>query len=263
METTIIIVILLSGLILHEFGHALAMKGQGVEIKEIGLGLPLIPALVMRFRSKIIFGYEIDWTISPFLIGAYVKNTEKGNAFMQTLPRKEQAFILGAGIISNLIQAAIMIAFSIVLRDISLGHDSLFYVVLPYSLVVACPLIYWFRYFFSLYLIPLIGLALLIYLIPMVFSSPLETFGGPISIVQESRQVADPFQAYLLACLLIAGLGIINSLPFYGLDGGQIVELYVPRRCQVTRLAFKSIGLCAVFIFIGLALLSDLAKLIF
>lgn len=104
-------IILFVGLVVvHEFGHFIMARRNGVEVEEFGIGFP--PSLwAKRVKSK---KGDYDFTINALPLGGFVKlkgendaDKEPGSFGAATLPAKVK--IMVAGVVMNLATAFIML----------------------------------------------------------------------------------------------------------------------------------------------------------
>mgnify|MGYP001953189861 CR=1 FL=1 len=65
----VVILALTLVLVIHEGGHAYLMRKHGVKIKNVGIGLPLIPISLIKIK----IGSSTTFHLHPFLFGAYVE----------------------------------------------------------------------------------------------------------------------------------------------------------------------------------------------
>lgn len=96
------LLVIAASLLVHELGHALAMRLCGVGVEEIRLGIG--QALVEKESRS-----GVKWSLGPFLFGAYVRPTAgyRGDSIeYASVPR--QVFISAAGVLVNLLVAAVL-----------------------------------------------------------------------------------------------------------------------------------------------------------
>lgn len=89
------ILYLVAALIIHELGHLLAARACGVPATEFGLGWG---PKIFGFRAG-----EVEYKLHALPIGAYVRLDIKE---LQRRPLSQQALVLLAGVIVNLLAAA-------------------------------------------------------------------------------------------------------------------------------------------------------------
>lgn len=113
MSIILFIVILAALILVHELGHFIAAKRAGVRVDEFGIGFP--PRL---WQKKV---GETVYSVNAFPIGGFVKifgedpNEEsmKGKDYTRSLTHKKryvQAWIIGAGVVFNLLFAWLLIS---------------------------------------------------------------------------------------------------------------------------------------------------------
>lgn len=111
MLLLIVGLILFIGLVVvHEFGHFIMARRNGVEVEEFGIGFP--PAVwKKRIKSK---KGDFDFTLNALPLGGFVKlkgehdaDTEKGTFGAASLPGKIQ--IMVAGVAMNLLTAFVLL----------------------------------------------------------------------------------------------------------------------------------------------------------
>ena len=97
----------------------------------------------------------------------------------------------------------------------------------------------------------------------------IENFGGPIqiaSIAEEASQIGI-IALFNLMAILSVNLGIINILPFPGLDGGHaliaIIEGVIGRRIPFkTLMIIQQIGVLLLIVFMFIVMKNDILKIL-
>jgi len=89
--------------LVHEAGHALAWSLIGAEVREVGYAKPGGPAL--RFRVG-----KFTFAFNPFTLFAYTLVESPGEQ-LHRMTTAQRMFVHGAGILANLLAAAIGLAF--------------------------------------------------------------------------------------------------------------------------------------------------------
>ncbi|MFH1392455.1 MAG: site-2 protease family protein [bacterium] len=204
MFLTIIIFILILGLLVfvHEFGHFIVAKKNGVQVEEFGFGFP------PRIFSKRIKGTVYSINLIP--LGGFVKENQKDFNKQSIIKRFK---ILSAGVIMNILLGVLC---------------------LTIVSVFAYP---WYKGIFmgvinTFYLIGLILAALFNLLKDLIL---LGRFSGdvlgPIGIASITGQFVQEglLSTFYFIALLSINLAIINSLPFPALDGGRLLFLAIER----------------------------------
>ncbi len=107
---TIIAFILIFGLLIfvHELGHFLVAKRNGIKVEEFAFGLPLLPKLFGVKRG------ETTYSIYPVPLGGFVKMLgEEGNSKSKrsfaTKPASTRARVLLAGVTMNFLLAFVLL----------------------------------------------------------------------------------------------------------------------------------------------------------
>ncbi|NTU98867.1 site-2 protease family protein, partial [Candidatus Falkowbacteria bacterium] len=217
--------ILVVAMVCHEAGHAVAMRKAGVEIDEFGIGLPFLPALTIKFYSQY---FRWNFTLSPILLGAYVKPTSKGAELMLSLKAEESALIYGAGAWANMCcgYAGLFLASAIT------GNYA--FTWFGWILVCLSPLVF-FRKTYCRYVIPVIGGAAFVHIFGMIIYSAfvkhsiLGVVGGPATIFGFAKDIKNWSDALNFFSTISLSLALINSMPLSFLDGGRIANGYMAR----------------------------------
>lgn len=216
MSVLLAIALFSLALIIHEAGHFMVMRRSGMEIIEAGIGfnIPHVPKL--KFRSQRFFP-EVTFVVSLLLFGAYVKPSEAAWLhYMTHLNRKEKAYVIGAGILANLVMAALLYCVVVVLYHAELWK-------IPVALTLAVVLLIWRREFCA-YAIPVLSIGVLAWLVKLIIWSPAGAVGGPVMIVSTIAKIGSLSTAILFGYMLSLSLGIFNMLPLGFLDGGKVWE---------------------------------------
>jgi regulator of sigma E protease len=114
MSIIIFIIILLVLVVVHEFGHYIVAKKNGIRVDEFGFGYP--PKAMKLFRK-----WDTDFTLNWIPFGGFVKiygedpndeNTHGPDSHraMVNKPARVQAAVLVAGVVFNLILAWILLS---------------------------------------------------------------------------------------------------------------------------------------------------------
>lgn len=106
------IIMFIGLVVVHEFGHFIMARRNGVEVEEFGIGFP------PRFWKKRIHSKkgDFDFTLNALPLGGFVKlkgendaDTEKGSFGAASLPAKIK--IMVAGVAMNLLAAFVLLTF--------------------------------------------------------------------------------------------------------------------------------------------------------
>lgn len=205
-------------LLAHELGHAFAMRSRGIQIKRIGIGIP-IPGIPKYTLKKLFPGAEVS--VSPLVIAAFVKPTREAKVILDALPHRDSALINGSGVLANVFFALLIFsiwAMSNIGADMGLMKIFLFYSVV---LLLSTGLWIW-RDFFCRYVLPILGLLFMIGIGYILLTGKGEII-GPIGIVQEATKMKGIWEYIAYAGDVSFGFALINCLPIFPMDGGRIL----------------------------------------
>lgn len=225
---------LLVTVIVHEAGHAIAMRRRGVEIEELGIGFSLSKKYRLSFRVPFV---PFPVVLTPFLFGAYVRPTEAGAEKMYHMGYKDQAVCYSAGVIMNVIYAAAVVLIGGTIISITehgrLPNPRLVLIIGGFTAAVVI-----FRRALSM-ITPVFGFIFLCiwatYILePYVAESGLnDPFSfGELVVIGESLAETLAFSA--VPSLLIA---FFNMIPFIPLDGGHVLGAFFRTHGWVRRSA--------------------------
>ncbi len=210
---TLGIFLLLFNMAAHEFGHALAMKRQKVDLEEISV-LGFGPKLFTFYWPALFENTPLNVRLIP--LGAYVSPAKTGIAQIKQMSHAEYIQISTAGILMNFFLGSVLLLLASVLqRKLSWFRIGL----IAAGFLVIFPVVASYCYLFA-------GFVLAVYLgikIRKDFGL-LEKSGSILSIGKEIAQTGGSFKnmVFLSASIAIA-IGILNALPFLPLDGGNTV----------------------------------------
>lgn len=206
------VVFFLASLVVHEAGHALALRKLGIPISSAGLGLMIPPML--RWRRS-----TFDVTLSPWLLGAYVLPDRRYEAKLEALSYRDSAWYSGAGIIANLILAGV---FGTTAATVD-GH------LQSATTVGAATVAIWvFRRFIAAALLVPIGIAAAVLTVQGILLAA--RTGASVGIVGTAQFIggASSLHAALITvAVLNAAIALFNSIPLFPLDGGRIADALV------------------------------------
>ena len=242
MGVIILIAVLLVVLVSHEGGHAYFMWRKGIEIKQAGIGLHRGPKITFRIP-----GLPFPVTLSPILIGAYVEPSKKGEEQLKNLPYRDKALIFGAGAVINLATGLIAAGTLLLYREFVMGLEPLFPLWPAVGITFGVGLFMLiFQRFTSCYLVPVIGISLLVLLIYSLAPAFIQDFThaathggaapgepsglvGPIGIFRLFSHFQTLAGALFLYALLAVNIGLLNMLPLHPFDGGKIIAHPIER----------------------------------
>lgn len=193
--------------LVHEFGHFLAARKAGVPVYEFSVGFPFSPRIATLYRHK-----EIEFTLRLLPLGGFVSFSADGDEDAHKLfgaSRLSRASIMVGGPLFNVVFAFLVFipAFlgkegGSLLRAMQSSAHALWMVV-----------------------------AGTFYMLGHLFSGQggMESFSGPLGIAVMAEQAASAGLPDLLffTGVLSISLGIMNLMPFPGLDGGQLMLVLI------------------------------------
>jgi Peptidase family M50 len=98
---TVLIGLTVVSALIHEAGHAVAWSLIGAEVREVGYANPGGPALRFKLGS-------LTFAFNPFAVYAYTLVACPGEQ-LRSLTRVQRIFVHGAGIMANLLAAALVL----------------------------------------------------------------------------------------------------------------------------------------------------------
>lgn len=229
------------------------MRKHGVEVKEMGIGIPLWKLKITLHPRWLPF----PLVLSPILLGAYVKPTDKGEEKLKELDFDGQAAVYGAGVFMNIVLAFASIAVLCLIRIVDPANSQRGLMTLLLILISVTALLAVFRkWFFRL--MPFIGLLAATFIVYALASAPEET-GGPVEVVRLAAESSDLFEAVLFGANISLSLALFNMIPIMPLDGGRTFKIMLERtRLAKYSEAYSIWGTLVVVCFIGYLLFSDL-----
>lgn len=209
-----------------------------------------------------------DFSINPFLLGAYVKPSYGGEQRIKKLPYTDAAFIYGAGVwINTILGILILIVLQILVPErISvyavsiLGSPPIYilYIYIGAFLVLLLPKL------FCSYIIPLLGTSIGYLLVRTLVNNYKNALSGPVSIIMDmTPQMTSLINICKEIAIISIAIGLFNMLPLPPLDGGQIIRVLIKRLFKGKLvLAYEVFGIVCILGLLILALFGDILKLI-
>jgi membrane-associated protease RseP (regulator of RpoE activity) len=210
---TLTVVLFFGTIIAHEAGHYVSMRRAGVRIHSAGIGFPFPPTFTI-YRKKNPDGTVTKFQLSPWVLGAFVRAEEKDEQRITELPYRQFTWIMGSGVVINLVLGVVLLGFS------ALVEGSWLRCLICLAIATAL----WFtRRLFAAYIVPVLGFpALALFMFGCIAAVQDRT---PIGVVGTAQVfgMASTFQlALLLGGALSITLGLMNMIPLFPFDGGRI-----------------------------------------
>jgi len=258
MSESLFVMLLLASITIHELGHAWLFMRYKIPLEEIcvlGIG-----PKIFSFNWKKQFE-DTPITVRLFPLGAFIKRKKNG----KKLPWEKQVHVLSGGIAMNFKFTALLLFLSEIVKQEAI--PSLFAGPIVISaLLLAIGIVMWNMPRTSGYIVLIFGILSLLLLGYSISVLPFtEAIGGPVSVAAEVEKAASVTKALRNAGLISLGIGLVNSLPFFPLDGGQIflisMQRYFPNRTELQQILAHKISLAGFALLIVSALGSDIVKL--
>lgn len=214
LNTIILAVMWLAILILHELGHWAAFRRLGIKVVEFGIGLPLPPAVLLVSWKRLPF----KLAFSPWLLGAYVQPDPAQEDEVYALPYKDSAWTSGAGVVVNFVIAGVLAA-------LMAGVNGHFWIA---AIIALATVALWIgQRLFCAYVIPVLS----VFAAGFVTYSLVASMGKAQGVVGLGEWVVTKsFSDVILKAIAFSlGLGILNIIPLFPMDGGRIAEKVISR----------------------------------
>lgn len=264
--TLFAIFLFLLAICVHEAGHALVMRRYNVRIKEICL-LGFGPTL-LSFKIRRIWG-ETPITIRAVPLGAFVQPEDPG--YMERLSYVHKSRINVAGIIANILFAAVLLSVSLLVAGVPL---TTLWLLLAGLVVFA--LFLWFIPFVAV----VAGIGFMGFLITELITDPVafqKSNGSVVTVVEMAVEQNDApedvsfsdrlLKAFYFGFAMSLGLALFNILPLMPLDGGRVavdtIVLPFSERMRVSiRKWYTGLTAGVIVCVIVSALYTDLTKVV-
>jgi membrane-associated protease RseP (regulator of RpoE activity) len=256
-------------IIVHELGHAFAMRQCGVRVVRISLfGFPGLGTVSLPIRTRWL--PDTAWVIHPLLpLGAYVVPHAEDTA---RVSRAEDLYISGMGALTNFIFGLALIALTVGIAPewfVTRGTatSALLYAGLLTGIVAAMWVLWRYRRFFCRRLLLAVGIVVLVLMVVLVtFMTHAERMEllaafGFLTAIKDIYIWSQALTSYgvkdiIAYTLAMSGgtsiaLGALNLMPLLPLDGGRMMNHYVPRALRTPYLAI-SVGLVCPLLVISL-----------
>ncbi|NTV21941.1 MAG: site-2 protease family protein [Chlorobium limicola] len=222
--------------LVHEFGHFLAARKAGVPVYEFSVGFPFSPRIATLYRHK-----ETEFTLRLLPLGGFVSFSADGDEDAHKLfgaSPLSRASIMVGGPLFNVVFAYL------VFIPAFLGKEG-------GSLLQAIQ-----SSAHALWMVVVGTFSMLGHL--FAGQGGMESFSGPIGIAVMAGQAANTGLPDLLffTGVLSISLGIMNLMPFPGLDGGQLMLVLIEaiRNRPLGARSYQVINFTGIMLFIGLSI---------
>lgn len=227
---------------IHEHGHAKRFLEAGHIPRRLQVGLPIPLPYLKRirfvFRSKR-FLSGTPLVFYPLPLAGYVQLNSLGEQTFQKKSYAEQANVFMAGIWANLFYSWVGLTLLILPRVTWKGF--LINTMIILTLLAG-------RKLLLVYVLPilslLLGIALMPYLIKVVFFTAVTTESSMIEITHQAVINGTNLWTVFLVCV-VAGLAlaIMNLLPIFPFDGGHVIYKAISDKSLKAAKAFQIVGI--------------------
>lgn len=261
-----VLVVLTLCMVVHEGGHLFAMLRSGIPVQRAGIGLgsfieirfPRFPRISNLSKDK---SKPFVLTISPILVGAYVKPTEEGERMLEQLPYASKVNVYGAGPLANIVFSLLVLEIWSIFVNPHISLDKL--------LVALCAIFLGMGLFRRVapifgYVIPIIGALAIVGIVTLLLVFGAGAVAGPIGIFQEGPKIARDFNGSIgLLFVISISLGFLNLLPLAILDGGRIAEAILERSGapKKWRSLYSWVSAACLIVFVVFVFGNDIARL--
>lgn len=206
--TAFAVVLLVINLAVHEVAHLVALQRLGGEARQLGIGLPFWPRLVLKPNER--RAYSIS--ISPWIVGAYVLPTHESLHIIERHRYMCRAWFAGAGVVANMLMGGLLAATYALSKGNWLG------VVV---FLAGGALLWVGRKVIVAYVMVPAGLVALAAILIGIFAGPARPAGV---VATAEMMVAGTYDtAMTLSITLSFILALANSMPLIPFDGGHVM----------------------------------------
>lgn len=247
--------------LVHEYGHYVLMRRNGVQVVEFTIGFG--PTL---FETKLKSGTM--FRIKPILLGGYTRPVAEGDATVESKSAWARFKIYMAGMFFN--ATAAFVVFTVLTyathRAPALVVDIARMTHAPSALM---PLVCAFIMSYGFWLATPV---ILVWLVAQGMQQFFGGMSGPIGIIGMGGTVvaSSPTAGTLLVnalsffAMLNVGLAGFNLLPVYPLDGGRVFDILLEKafgkHAPAVTKVYRTVSTVALLAFIVLIILSDVVK---
>lgn len=224
MILTVVILLIIISISLHELGHATAMRKNRVEVSEInllGFGKKLF-----SFRIRRLFGDTL-FSVRLIPLGASVQPTDA--QYRKSLKVWQVNHIAYAGIANNFLFASLLLSLSAVINQYTAGDYYMsghYYVAMILFAMGIVPK-------YTSFLIVPLGWFILAFMVYYLVKEPAQFVENSGSLVTVAKDAADKTSSWadglLYAASISFSIGLVNCLPLNPLDGSHIYSYYIDK----------------------------------
>jgi hypothetical protein len=231
MYAFIAIALALAAVPIHEFGHYKAYWEYGIPVREfalLGQRTRMLPSLSYTDRNGTC--WSIHMLFVPFFLGSYVLTDPIDGTKHRTMDRM---YMQGSGIMANLVYAILLLAV-VSAWDLPVQGFSPIGIVAIYPVLLLIAVILSLKSHLSCVAWPFWWAISFTGIPVMLFSHwPLEEvrmgMGGPVTIILGLAKADSLYDAFSRALRSVNFIVMMNTLPLYPLDGGQVFCTMVKR----------------------------------
>ncbi len=261
-------------ILVHEFGHLVAMRRVGMEVDTLAVGVRWGPHI--KIESEFLRRYagpKFTLVLSPLILVGYVRPSDPEHE--EKLRDDEKALVYGGGVIANILLAVFILGIvtavtvwknsgSIIAPNLPLVGGMHTWAIIPMLFLFAFLLLYFAR-FVCKFIFPIIGVlvfALVVYVFMEIsLNADMLARGGFIELATQTENAGQrgDFWMYVAYISVIVGLG--NLLPLYPLDGGHLGMIHVRRFVPRFEPYYRRLGMVCVIFLLVFQFVPDLYRL--